>query len=325
MKKNVLFVAGLMVSLMLFAGGNKDAAPTGPETLTLVAPTGFPAITLAEMIVDSPVLDENVTLEYKVLESSEVLGATIISGEADLFIAPTNLGVNLYNKGEEIVNLGSLIWGLLYIATTEDISTWEDLRGREIAMIGRGLSPDIITRHLLTVNGLDPEKDVTLNYVQNTTELAPSFIAGKLPISMMPEPALSVVKMKRSDTKIMLDLQKEWEKISGNSSYPQVSLFAKAEVVKNNPQFIQAFVEEYAASIARINADPAAASEKAATYLATPPAPIMAKSIPGGNLNWAPANVARGALEDYISVLIEANPASVGGQLPDDDFYYPGK
>ncbi len=45
-------------------------------------------------------------------------------------------------------------------------------------MLGRGLSPDIITRHLLKINRLDPDRDVKLKYVQNTSELAPSFIAG---------------------------------------------------------------------------------------------------------------------------------------------------
>lgn len=339
MKKVSLILIMLLAAAALFAGGQAESAAAEPAAdqaevqsqaaepvvLKVVSPTGHPAVSLAGMITDTPELPDNVSLEFDILESPDLLSARVISGDADIFMAPTNLGVNLYNKGIEIQDLGSVVWGILYIVTTEDISSWEGLRGREINMLGRGMTPDIVMRYLLKANGLDPEKDVILNYVQNTTELAPAVITGKASISIMPEPALSMVRTKKSDVKIMLDLQDEWAKASGTpGSYPQASLFAKTEVVEKYPAVISAFVDAYAASIGAINSDPAAAGLKAATYLNTPPAKIIAKSIPGGNMKWVSALEARDALELYIGVLIEANPKSVGGKLPDDEFYYAG-
>ena len=227
-----IFILILQTSFASAGGGKEKPANVTENTseLTMVTPTGFPAISLAELISENRQFSENINLGYEVLESPDLLASKIISGEADLFLAPSILGAKLYSKGIDIRCAGSVIWGILYIVSTEEITGWDDLKGREITMLGRGLSPDIITRHLLKLNGIDPEKDVKLKYVQNTSELAPSFISGKSSISMMPEPAFSLVKEKLPEAKVIIDIQQEWKKISKtSSSVPQASLFIKGE------------------------------------------------------------------------------------------------
>ncbi len=332
MKKIFLLAFIVVGAVSLFAGGQSETTePTEvsqtvdmaePVTVKFVTPTGHPAISMAEIISGKPEILPGYNVDYTILESPDMLGAKVISGEADLFIAPTNLGANLYGKGKDVRFIGSMVWGILYIVTTEDISTWDDLRGKEISMLGRGLTPDIVFRYLLQANGLDPEKDVTLNYVQATTELAPTFISGRSTISIMPEPALSMVMTKKSNAKILLDLQKEWEAVSGSSeSYPQASLYASGKFADSHPEFIKAFTDLYAASLESVVADPQAAASKAATFLSTPPAPIIAKSIPRGNLQWVPAGEARAALETYFKVLHDFAPGTIGGKMPDENFY----
>ena len=326
MKKYIFLLILILSAGFVFSGGKIEKNTENalePAELTIVTPTGFTAISLAEFISGNRQFTDDVKLKYEVLESPDLLGAKVLSGEADLFLAPSIFGAKLYNKGIDIKYAGTVIWGILYIVTTENISDWEDLRGREIAMLGRGLSPDIITRYLLEINGLDPEKDVKLKYVQNTAELAPAFITGKSPISMMPEPAFSLVKTKRPDAEILIDLQKEWAKISGTSnSYPQASLFIKAETAEKYPDFIKAFIREYSESIDRINSDPEAAGKKASSFLSTPPAEIIEKSIPGGNLKWLNSEEAAEPMKEYLQILLESNPDSIGGAQPDDRFYY---
>ena len=331
MKKAIFITVFLVSTVLIYAGGNreiiKDKNPgTEKAELTLVTPTGFTAISLAEFISENRQFSENVNLKYDVLESPDLLSAKVISGEADIFLAPSILGSKLYNRGIDIKYAGTVIWGILYIVTTEDIQGWEDLRGREIAMLGRGLSPDIITRYLLKKNSLDPEKDVKLKYVHNTSELAPAFITGKSPVSIMPEPAFSLVKTKKPEAKVLIDLQKEWAKISGtSSSYPQASLFVSGKTAEKYPEFIDEFIRQYSVSIKNINSDPEEAGEKASYFLSTPPAGIITKSIPGGNLKWVDASDARKSMEEYLKVLNESNPGSAGGELPDDRYYYKNK
>ncbi len=140
---------------------------------------------------------------------------------------------------------------------------------------------------------------------------------------MMPEPAFSLVKTKRPDAKILIDLQKEWSKVSGlSSSYPQASLFVSGSAAEKYPDFINDFIKKYSKSIENLNNDPEAAGTWAASFLTTPPAKIIEKSIPGGNLKWTDAQSAMPAVEEYFNVLFESNPDSIGGSLPDEEFYY---
>lgn len=324
MKKIALLLV-LLTHGILFAGGEREDAPALPQEdrLLFVMPTGFPAIGMTDFIVDRPHLSDGVALDYEILKSPDLLGAKILSGEADLFIAPTNLGVNLYNKGVDLKYLGSLVWGILYVVAQEDLTGWEDLRGREINMLGRGLTPDIVFRHLLKANGLDPEKDVRLNYVQNTSELAPAFLSGKAALSIMPEPALSMVMTKAPGTKILFDLQKEWAAVSASSgSYPQASLFIKADAAEKHPEFVSNLLTALDESVPGLHTDPEETGRRAASFLDSPAAPIIAKAIPRGNLLWRGADESKEALREYLTILLNSSPKTIGAALPDDAFYY---
>ncbi len=329
MNKKVLFFILIVFSVTAaFAGGQQDAASVDMQNanesikVRVVTPTGLPAISLAHMIEGSELQVPGYDVDYQVLESPDLLAGKLISGEADMAIVPTNLAIKLYNKGVKVKYAGAVVWGILYIVSQEDLNSWDDLKGKELYMLGRGLTPDIVTRYLLTKNGLDPDKDVKLTYVANTTELAPSFITGKSKFSIMPEPALSMVTKKRPSSHIMLDLQKEWAKTSPTgTSYPQASLIVIGDFAENNPDFVEAFCDAYNRGIEAIKANPAEAGKLASAYLKMPPAPVIAKSIPRGNLQWVPAVEAKAALEQYFQVFYDFQPGAIGGKMPDENFY----
>ena len=329
---NTLIAITLLVvaSMPLSAVGEQESPtvpqdPAEPATLSVVVATGTPAVSMSYLVSEDPQVYPSIDLEYEVVNSLNLLSARVLSGEADVIVATTDLGAKLRGRDVDIRYVGSAVWGMLYVVTTEDLDGWNDLRGREIKMLGRGLAPDIVLRYLLESNGLDPDSDVTLDYVQATTELAPTFISGASTISIMPEPALSMVLTRREDARIMFDLQEEWATVSGlTDSYPQGSLFVSGEVADSHPEFVAAFAARYAESIELINADPVAAGERAATFLDTPAAPIIARSIPRANFRWVGATDARDAVEEYLGVLLEFDPDSVGGSLPDDTFYFGG-
>ena len=61
-----------------------------------------------------------------------------------------------------------------------------------------------------------------------------------------------------------------------------------------------------------------------AKYEIVPAAAIAAKAIPDANLIFVSGKDIRGAIEGYYKVLFEADPKSIGGKMPGDDFY-PGE
>ena len=85
---------------------------------------------------------------------------------------------------------------------------------------------------------------------------------------------------------------------------------------------VQAFLEEYAASIESVLADPAHAGELCEQYGIVAKAPIATKAIPSCNLCCVTGADIRPVLEPFFQVMLDANPKSIGGALPGDDFYF---
>ena len=51
-------------------------------------------------------------------------------------------------------------------------------------------------------------------------------------------------------------------------------------------------------------------------------APIATKAIPSCNLCCVTGDEIRQVLEPFFQVMLDANPKSIGGALPGDDFYF---
>ena len=189
-------------------------------------------------------------------------------------------------------------------------------------MIGRGLTPDITFQQILQENGLDPGNDISINYVTSATELAPMFLSGRSTLSMMPEPMLTTVLSKKPDTRIVVDVQERWRKAYGTGEgYPQASLVVSAAFAENHPQYLSSFIEAFSRSVVSVNADPAAAGTMAALMSPELNASIVASAVPRMNLLYRSAAETRSEIEAYYMVLKSFDPGTIGGQLPDDDFY----
>ena len=97
----------------------------------------------------------------------------------------------------------------------------------------------------------------------------------------------------------------------------------RAEFAKNNPDAVVRFLEEYEKSIEAVKADPDHAAQLCEQYGIVPKAAIAKRAIPDCSLTFvAGAEEIRATLEPYYQVLFDANPASVGGAVPDEAFYW---
>ncbi len=318
MKKFIILFLAILIALPTLA-----VATENDHKVRVIMPTGIPAISMAAMIEGKGFQYPGYDVDYQVLESPDMLAGKLIAGEAELAIVPTNLAIKLYNKGIKVKYAGGVVWGILYIISQEKTNSWNELKGKEIYALGRGLTPDIILRYFLTKNGLKPGKDVAIHYVNSATELAPAFLVGKSKYSLIPEPALSMVLKKKPDTNIMFDLQKEWAKVTGiTTGYPQASLIMIGSFADKHPDFVREFTKAYKNSIDIVNANPNQAAKMASNYLKTPKALVIAHAIPRSNMKWVSAAKARKPLETYFRVLKKFNPKVIGGKMPDDAFYY---
>lgn len=323
MKKILALI--VMLSLVIFAVGCKTEVEE--VTINVVVPSGHPTLSMVRMFKHAPDLGEGVTINFESITDPSLMAGKVSSGDADIAIVPSNLAINLYNKGTEITFAGISIWGVLYIVTTDDtILDWEDLKGEEINMLGQGLTPDIITRYLMENNSLVPDTDVTFNYVAGGKALAQLVIAaGEDNItSLMPEPILSKVLMRNPNARIVLNLQDEWEEETGTTNgIPQAALIISDELIKNHPAVVEAFLAEYEASIDWLMENPAQAGAYAEELNLGLTAAIVEKSLNEGRGNFVfrTAQESKEELMDYFQILYNFNPQLIGGELPDDAFF----
>ncbi len=316
----------VVVLLIAFAAGCK-AEPVEEITINVAVPSGHPTLSMVRMFKHNPSLGEGVTVNYESVTDPALMAGKVASGEADIAIVPSNLAINLYNRGIEITFAGVSIWGILYIVTTDpNINNWDDLKGETINMLGQGLTPDIITRYLMNDNDVTPDVDVTFNYVAGGQALAQLVIAaGETSItSLMPEPALSKVLMRNSNARIIIDLQEEWTEATGaTDGIPQAALIISNDLIENHPDVVTAFLTEYEAAIDWLIANPEQAGAYAEELGLGLTAAIVVKSFNEGrgNFTFRTAQESREALMDYYRILLGVNPDLIGGALPDDKFF----
>jgi NitT/TauT family transport system substrate-binding protein len=324
-----------LVFTPLWSAGRPESAESGaPESeageteaiaVSVVVPTGVPAITVASLASADPTIHDGYETSYEVVTSPDLMGARLLSGEADIAVVPTNLAARLYNQEQTVRLAGVVVWGILYVVSSEPLNGWEDLRGMEVGMLGRGLTPDIVFRHLAQANGLDPEEDLTLRYVNATTELAPNFLTGKVSASMMPEPMLTNVLKRKPDAVVAFDLQEEWAEAStaaAGRGYPQASLVVSSAFAAEHPEYVAAFISEFSSSVDAALRNPEEVSEQAASMMPQLSADIIASAMTRTNIGFVDAQLSRSAVEEYFQVLLESSPEALNGPLPDDDFYY---
>ena len=99
-------------------------------------------------------------------------------------------------------------------------------------------------------------------------------------------------------------------------------VIVRKDFAQANPEKVAAFMEAYAASVEFVNSDVEAASKMVEEQGIMPKAAVAAKAIPNCHIVFITGEEMKAQIEPFFQVLFDANPASVGGALPDADFYY---
>lgn len=297
--------------------------PEEPLYVKAMTPEGATTIAMLKMIYEQPELMDNVVVEYESINSTDLLASEIIAEKVDFAIVPTNLALKLYNKGIPYKFVSINTHGNLYMITSEDIDSWESLRGKDVYMIGQGLVPDLIFKSLLEANGLDPEKDLNIIYLAGTSEVGPTFISGKSTVTIMPEPVLSTLGAKGISYNMLFDLQEEYEKMTGiEGGFPQAGLVVRNTIADVYPDLVVAFANALSESSDWLNEYPELAGGYAEQLELGIPAPVFVNAVDGLNIRHEDAYSNKEKLESFFTMLYTFSPEAIGGKMPDEDFYF---
>jgi len=309
--------------LLAAASLHAKAGAEGPvETLRVGALKGPTGVGIVKLLEDTPRL-RGVEIRYDISSSPDLIISKLLAGELDFANLPTNAAAKLYNGGVPIRLAGMNTWGVLYLLTRDGAVTgWEELRGKKVALFGRGATPDMVMRYLLAAHGLDPEVDVVLDFTAGQVELAQLMLAGRIETALMPEPYVTKVLEGAPDVRIALDLQEEWRSVLGAETPMAMGcLVVRSSVAETAPGLVAAYLRQYERSIEWVNAHPAEAALLIEMHGLGLDAATAEEAVPRSNNRFVGALEARPAVEGYLSVLLSYSPDSVGGRLPDQGFY----
>lgn len=307
-----------------------ELAPTEPsepkEQATvcgLVGPTG---VGLADLMrrnkAGNTALDYTITLAT----SPEEIVGKFTAGEVNFAALPTNLAATLYQKTEGAVQVLALNTGcVLYIVENGDsIRSVADLKGKTVLSTGEGANPEYMLRYLLSENGLDPDKDVTLDFVAENEELAAALVGGTADVALVPEPLCSTVLKKNADLRVALSVGNEWVKTQNGAEPYMGCIVMNKQFAIDFPGKVEAFLSDYKVSVETAQTDIKTVAALCEQYGIIASAAIAEQALPRCALTLVTGEGMQNALDPYLSVLYVANPKSVGGKLPGEDFYYEG-
>lgn len=289
----------------------------------LAGPTGMGA---AKLMTDNAEGKTANKYNFTVATAPDQVGPSLIQGTYDIAAVPTNLAATIYQKTNGGVKAAAVnTGGVLYILENgKTISSVEDLRGKKIYATGQASTPEYILNYVLSKNGIDPASDVEIEYLAEHSELAASLASESAAIGMLPEPQVTAALTKGSENlRIALNLTEEWKNIAGDeSSLLQGCIAVRSEFAESYPEVVEAFLKEYEASVQYAVNNQDEAAELIASHGIVASAEIAKKAIPNCNIIYLDGAEMKKQLSGFLQVLYDANPSSVGGALPEDDFYY---
>ena len=331
MKKITKLLAVLLVlaSLLTLAACSPEE-DTQIKIGVLKGPTGMGAVKAAKDSVATANEPDGYTFTFYETANVAQLNNDIINGTVDIAALPINACAALFNKSEgkiEVIATNAL--GVLSIVGGSDITSVNDLKGKTIHTTGKASTPEYIINYILDKNGMNAVNDLTTaldaNGVRviyhadgNAAIAAMKLDAGSF--AMLPEPAATVATTQ--GFKICLSVTDEWAKVS-DTKLVQGCLVVNKAFAEEHPKAIEKFLKNYKASVDYINKaeniDDAAAL--LVEYGIVPKAPIAKQAIPRANIVCEVGKTMKNDVEAMLTVLHTADPKSVGGKLPTDDFY----
>ncbi len=279
------------------------STPAAPRTAFRIASLKGPTtMGLVGLMRDADSGDARHDYQVTMYGTADEIAPQLLQGEIDAALIPCNLASVLYNKSEGALQIAAInTLGVLYVVTTsEDIQSVADLAGTTLYTTGKGTTPEFVLNYVLSQNGLQPGRDVT----------------------MLPQPYVTTAQMQVEGLRAALDMTEEWDKVSPDSALVTGVVVVRRDFAEQNPDALREFLEDYRASTEFVNANTDEAAALVAQYGIVPKEEVAKQALPACNITFIDGAEMKEKVGGYLQVLFDQNPQAVGGAMPDDAFYY---
>ena len=327
------FLKAAAAALLLFTAGCAKETAAEPETaeepaaeeeavtVRVGSMKGPTTLGLLNMMKKAETEGANKGLyDFNIVTAADELAAGIIGGDYDIVLVPANLASVIYKKtegGVSVIDINTL--GVLYcISADESIKGIKDLAGKTVVTTGQGTTPEYSLRYLLSQYGVD----CNIEFKSEAQEVVAAMKEDSSLIAVLPQPFATAATISNEELMENFSLNDEWDALNDGSRLVTGVTIVKNSFLEEHPGAVNTFLDDHFASVTDAAKDLDGTSELAAEYGIVEKAPVAKQALPKCGLASIAGDEMKEALSGYLNVLFNADPASVGGAVPGDDFYY---
>ena len=263
MKKNfisLLFVSAITVGLLSAcssAPADDNATNSKTETVTSTAnhdtsssPVSVTLNEVAHSIFYAPqyvaiengyFADEGINLILVTGFGADKVMTAVLSGEADIGFMGSESSIYTYQEGanDVIKNFAQLTQraGNFLVAREEmpDFS-WDDLKGKDVLGGRKGGMPEMVFEYILKKNGIDPQKDLSINQNIDFGSTAAAFAEDKSDYDFTVEFEPGATNLEKQGKGYVV------ASLGTDSGYvPYTAFSAKKSYINKHPEVVQGF------------------------------------------------------------------------------------
>lgn len=326
MKKLLSLVLIAVLLLVPFSACQTPEEPTPTEAPTvrvagMKGPTSLGLLSLAKASENGET-DNKYAIDMTYGKADQIL-PKLLQGELDMAALPANVAASLYNSSNGKVKVLAVnTLGVVEIVERgETIQSLSDLVGKKIYAVGKGTTPEYALRYLLAENGIDYES-LNIEWRNEATEILPLLKTEEGAIAMLPQPFATAAQLQIDDLRSAIRLKDAWEALDNGSTFVTGVMVVRTAFLEENPAVVAKFLAEYEESVMATTAHPDTAAALAVEYGLIASLPIANAAVLQCAQVYLDGAEMKTAISSYLATLYDLAPASIGGKMPKDGFYY---
>lgn len=183
--------------------------------------------------------ENGMKIELSTGQGADAVMTAVLANQCDIGFAGPEASIYVYNEGKEdytevFAQMTKKDGSFLIARNKTNNFNWEDLKGKTVIPGRKGGVPYMTLEYVLRKNGINPQKDVTLDDSIKFDLMAGAFASGNADYVTLFEPTASLTQ-KEEKGYIVASVGEEAGEI------PYTAYFAKKSYIQNNEEIIQKF------------------------------------------------------------------------------------
>lgn len=326
MKRITALILSAILFCLTFCGCSKN------KTVRVAVVTDTVGVSFAYMVAQSEqnLKDkkyEGTNFKFTVVSTYEDAHELLLKKKVDIITTTTPEAAKLYNKNDGKYVLSAVIsYAPLYIlesSVESEVSSMKDLRAKVIYAKQKGSFTDTILQYALKGNRLDPKINTTVEYFDSNSAVNDAFYEKESSLCYVAEPAATAIKTKSDYTKIVIDINDEWDKIYPNTPICYIGLVSSEKFAKKNKAAINDLLDGYKWSYEQMSEGSVIEFNKYCKEYGLSGGSGSAISM---STNAKPTVLTGGKMQAktsaFFDLIYEQNKNIFGQILPDEEFYF---